>query len=282
MTNENISDIFLSNALQALAPLVQAALREGITYPQFAQALKSTFFDVARSELEDRGSRLTDSAISILSGVHRKDVKVLGQSARQLSRPLSIASEVYTRWLASPDTTDSSGAPLSLPRSGPAPSFDTLALSVTKNVHPRTVLEELLRLKLVILEDTVVIPQKSSFIPREGYAEMASFMANNLGDHAAAACANLAGQEIPFLEQSVFADGLTEESVELLALLARQSWKRTFDDAVALATQRVARDETFEGNKRIRLGVYFYACDEATKLNEEQMNEDQKLPKESI
>ena len=257
-------------------PVVQAALREGITYPQFAQALKSTFFDAARKELEDRGSRLTDSAISILSGVHRKDVKVLGQSNRQLSRHLSIASEVYTRWLASPETTDSSGSPLPLPRIGQAPSFETLAHSVTKNVHPRTVLEELLRLKLVVLDDTVVVPQKASFVPSEGYAEMASFMASNLGDHAAAACANLAGQEIPFLEQSVFADGLTEESIELLALLARQSWKRIFDDAVALASQRVTRDEALEGKKRMRLGVYFYACDDATNLNENQ-----KLPKES-
>jgi hypothetical protein len=276
MTDEKKSDIFLNYALQALAPVVQAAIREGITYPQFAQALKSTFFDAAKKELEDRDSRLTDSAISILSGVHRKDVKVLGQSTRQLSRHLSIASEVYTRWLASPDTTDSFGAPIPLPRIGPAPSFETLAYSVTKNVHPRTVLEELIRLRLVILEDTVVVPQKSSFVPTEGYTEMAAFMANNLGDHAAAACANLAGQEIPFLEQSVFADGLTEDSIELLAVLARQSWKRIFDDAVALATHRSARDETLEGNKRMRLGVYFYACDDETKTNEQQ-----KLPKES-
>ncbi len=268
MTDEKKSDIFLSYALQALAPVVQAALREGITYPQFTQALKSTFFDVAKKELEDRGNRLTDSAISILSGVHRKDVKVLGQSARQLSRPLSIASEVYTRWIASPDTTDSSGAPLPLPRIGPAPSFESLAYSVTKNVHPRTVLEELLRLKLVIIEDTVVVPQKSSFVPSEGYAEMAAFMANNLGDHAAAACANLAGQGIPFLEQSVFADRLTEDSIELLAVLARQSWKRIFDDTVALASQRVARDEALEGKKRMRLGVYFYACDDESNLND--------------
>ena len=270
MTNEKKSDIFLSYALKALAPVVQAAIREGITYPQFAQALKSTFFDVARKELEDRGAKQTDSAISILSGVHRKDVKVLGHSSRQLSRPLSIASEVYTRWLASPDTTDSSGAPMTLPRIGPAPSFEALAHSVTKNVHPRTVLEELIRLKLVILEGTVVIPQKSSFVPSEGYVEMAAFMANNLGDHAAAACSNLAGKDIPFLEQSVFADGLTEESIELLALLARQSWKRIFDDTVAIATQRVARDEVLEGKKRMRLGVYFYACEDEAKLDEQK------------
>ena len=270
MTDENKSEIFLRHALQALAPMVHAALREGITYPQFAQALKAIFFDVARKELEKRGSRLTDSSISILSGVHRKDVKVLGQTTRQLSRPLSIASEVYTRWLASPDTTDSSGTPLPLPRIGPHPSFESLAYSVTKNVHPRTVLEELLRLKLVILEDTFVIPQKSNFVPSEGYAEMATFMANNLGDHVAAACANLAGQEIPFLEQSVFADGLTEESVELMAALARQSWKRIFDDTVALANQRVIRDEPLQGQKRIRLGVYFYTCDDDTKLNDNQ------------
>ncbi len=104
-----------------------------------------------------------------------------------------------------------------------------------------------------------ITPEKTSFIPSEGYADIAAYMATNLGDHAAAALCNLAGQSPPFLEQSVFADGLSAESVELLALLARQGWKRMFDDTVALATQRVERDAAANDNHRIRVGVYFYA-----------------------
>jgi len=59
-------------------------------------------------------------------------------------------------------------------------------------------------------------------------------------------------------------------------VLARQSWKRIFDDAVALAAHRCARDEPLEGNKRMRLGVYFYACDDEANTNEQQ-----KLPKDT-
>lgn len=260
MDTPSKADIFLNHALQALAPLVQGAMREGITYTQFSQALKTTFFEMAQEELRIQGKKLTDSAISVLSGVHRKDVKVLGAQTRQLPRPLSIASQVYIRWLASPETTDPSGAPLNLPRFGEAPSFETLAQSVTKNVHPRTILDELLRLKMVELKNDVVSALRDQFVPSEGYDEMASFMSTNLGDHAAACCANLAGQNPPFLEQTVFADGLTDDSIELLALQARQSWKRMFNDTVALATQRVERDDLLGGTMRMRLGVYFYAC----------------------
>jgi hypothetical protein len=162
--------------------------------------------------------------------------------------------------MASPDTVDASGAPIALARSGPAPSFDALALSVTRNVHPRTVLEELQRLKLVELAGDQVVPLKTSFVPSAGFADMAAFLAANVSDHAAAACANLAGQSPPFLEQSVFADGLTPESIELLALQARQSWKRNFDDTVALASQLYERDKDRSGAMRMRVGMYFYAA----------------------
>ena len=267
MSTESNSEILLREALQALAPLVQAALREGVTYPQFAQELKTIFFEAARSELQAQSKKQTDSAVSVLSGVHRKDVRALADNQRTLPRPLSLASQLYTRWLASPETTDRDGAPRSLRRNAAregssgdsTPSFEALALSVSKDVHPRTLLQELVRLKLVVEDGDEVRPQKTSFIPSEGYAEMAAFMAANVGDHAAAAMANLQGQSPPFLEQSVFADGLALESVELLALLARQNWKRMFDDTVALATQRVQRDAELGAHQRMRLGVYFYA-----------------------
>lgn len=259
MTVQNKAEILLQETLHALAPMVRGLIREGVTYPQFAQAIKATFFEAARQELAQQGQKQTDSAISVRSGVHRKDVRVLGQTERALPHALSLASQVYTRWLASPETTDAAGAPAPLARTGPMPSFEALAMAVSKDVHPRTVLEELLRLKLVRVEGEHVLPEKTSFIPSEGYADMAAFMALNLGDHAAAAMGNLAGQSPPFLEQSVFADGLSAESIELLALLARQGWKRLFDDTVALATQRIERDAPVAVNHRMRVGVYFYS-----------------------
>lgn len=259
MPEETKSDILLREIQRAIAPLIDAAVRDGITYPQFSQALKARFLDAAQQELQRQGKKLTDSAISVLSGVHRKDVRAISHSERELPKPLSLASQLYTRWLASPETTDGTGAPRALPRTGAAPSFESLAASVSSDVHPRTLVEELARLKLVVIDGEFIHPQKTSFVPSEGYAEMAAFMAANVGDHAAAASTNLAGQAPPFLEQSVFADGLTEESIELLMVLARQGWKRMFDDTVALATHRVQRDLGLNGDRRMRLGVYFYS-----------------------
>ncbi len=138
MTAQSNADILLQESLHALAPLVRAPIREGITYPQFAQALKTVFFEAARQELGQQGVKQTDSAISVRSGVHRKDVRSMAHTERALPRTLSLASQVYTRWLASPETTDASGAPRALQRNGPMPSFEALALAVSKDVHPRT------------------------------------------------------------------------------------------------------------------------------------------------
>ena len=50
----------------------------------FAAALKPVFLAQAEQELVRLGRKRTDSAISLLSGLHRKDVRALGEDERRL------------------------------------------------------------------------------------------------------------------------------------------------------------------------------------------------------
>ena len=61
-------------------------LRNGVSYPAFAEVLKSVFVAAAERELERTATAPTQSALSLLSGVHRKDVRQMTQLAERLRR----------------------------------------------------------------------------------------------------------------------------------------------------------------------------------------------------
>jgi hypothetical protein len=75
------SAIVLESVLQLLRPAVRLMLRHGVTAPAFATALKRVFLQAAQDELRAHGKALTDSAVSLLSGVHRRDVRNLTRLA---------------------------------------------------------------------------------------------------------------------------------------------------------------------------------------------------------
>ena len=153
------------------------------------------------------------------------------------------------------------GAPRTLPRVGPAPSFESLAQEVTRDVHPRALLEELLRLKLVTLDaerDAVTLADVG-FIPRGDAARMVSYLGVNVGDHLQAAVANVLGQDPTHFEQAVAADGLSAASVAQVRPLLREHWRRLTEDVVPLLERLIEADAARPGHQttyRVRLGLY--------------------------
>ncbi|MGZ8259154.1 MAG: DUF6502 family protein [Caldimonas sp.] len=214
---EDHAALALREAAVLMAPIARWLLRNGVPYTAFADLLKSVFVDVARAELEDAGRKATFSALSLLSGVHRKDVRRFETESTgkggTAARGVPLSSQVFTRWLTARRYRSRDGAPKPLPRSGGGASFETLARELSQDVHPRTVLDELLRLGLVRLDGELVVPASTSFTPSRRLDELTSLFAANVSDHIAAAVHNLTRPGQRFLEQSVFADGLSDASV---------------------------------------------------------------------
>jgi hypothetical protein len=263
------ADVLLRESLTMLAPLARALVSHGVTYPVFAQALKRVFLDAARSELLKDEKKITDSALSLLSGVHRKDVRVMTdeelaeESAAQ--RAWSLASEVVTRWLTQPDLEGPDGAPRPLPLRGRGDemSFEKLSQSVSKDFHARSVLDELRRLGLAQVNDEIVSLTSDLFMPTSGFMDRAHYFGQNVRDHVAACATNLTEQdgEPPFLEYAVFADHLSPTSTHQLHLRARQLWMKAFRQIISEATSLAENDQLLppaERSMRMRFGVFFY------------------------
>ena len=164
------------------------------------------------------------------------------------------------------DYCDAKGRPLVLERKGGPGTFEALAASVSNDVHPRTVLQELVRLGVAELvegktedADDRVRLCADAFVPRDGTPEMLQLLSDNVGDHLAAAVENVLGSTPPMLEQSIFADSLRSQSVEQMNALARKVWQGAFNEIVRKATALSDKDAGQDGaDHRIRVGMYFY------------------------
>lgn len=262
------ADLALDAALRAMTPLIGFLLREGVTYPRVADALKASFLEAGRDVLESSSTRITDSSISTLTGIHRKDVRAWRSEGNPLtrSRTLGVAMAAFAAWSNDPAYCDKKGRPRVLDRFGGAGSFEALATSISNDVHPRTLLEELKRLGVVRLVQgnerepgEKVQLSLEAFVPTKGTAELLELLADHSCDHIAAAVHNVLALGPPMLEQSVFADALTQQSVDRIDSLARRAWSRALRDVVREATALSARDQGRPGaDQRFRLGMYFF------------------------
>lgn len=256
------AELALREAARLMAPLARWLLRCGVSYPGFVELMKPIFIEAARGELAQGTERATQSALSVLSGVHRKDVRALEQAPRAAppapARP-PLASQVFTRWMADARYRGRDGKPRALPRTGTPRCFETLCHELSSDVHPRTVLDELLRLGLVALAGERVVPLARGFVPAPRLDDMTVIFSTNAADHLAAAVSNLTLDAPKFLEQSLYADGLTPESIEHLHRAACAAWAGAFEAVVKRARERVALDDKSDGVQRMRFGTYFYS-----------------------
>ena len=249
-----------------LRPLVRLLIAKGVGLPALTEVLKDVYVDVAAGEFPVKGKKQTDSRISLLTGVHRKDVRRLRQQERKETgapRTVGLGAQVVARWLASKETTDKNGQPLPLPRQASSvrsPSFDALVASISKDVRPRAVLDEWLRLGVAqVDQDGRVALNRLAFIPEKGFPEKAFYLGRNIHDHLAAAAHNLLAEGNPLLERSVHYSDLTPESAEMLAETAEQAGMQALLAINRVALDLSAKDKGREGaTRRINFGLYFF------------------------
>jgi len=267
-SSESRADLTLAAAMQVLTPLLPLLLREGVTYPRLSAELKKALLEVAPGVLLDSSTRLNDSSVSTLTGIHRKDVREWRSAGRPRPQVKTFGAvmTLFTRWSTDPAYCDAKGHPLVLERKGGSGTFESLAASVSNDVHPRTVLQELLRLGVAeLVEGTSesdgdrVRLCVDAFVPKDGAPEMLQLLSDNVGDHLAAAVQNVLGATPPMLEQSIYADNLRPQSVEQMSVLARKVWHGAFNEIVRKATALSDKDAGEDGAEhRVRIGMYFY------------------------
>ncbi|PJA58409.1 MAG: hypothetical protein CO164_02720 [Rhodocyclales bacterium CG_4_9_14_3_um_filter_68_10] len=270
-TPSDVSPVMLAALRRVLGSLVRILLGYGIRYPVLLELLKSEFVRAADLDFSLGHRAQSDSRISLLTGVHRKDVRRLrAQPPGEDEAPASVSlgGSIVAKWLATRQCVDSRGRPAPLPRlrrQGGERSFEALVESVSKDMRSRVVLDEWLRLGVARIDDADrVCLNVSAFVPKKGLDEKAHYFGRNAADHLSAIAANLAGPEPRFVERSVHYTRLSAAAVGKLAQLAERDGMKALHSINRRAAELKAASGRTQGPlHRMNFGIYFYSEPEA-------------------
>jgi hypothetical protein len=248
---------------QLLRPLARLALARGLPYSALDALLRNALVREARALHADTPAHGLTSRVSAATGLSRREVgRLLQDDAQNAPAARWLAGEVFAHWMGDPDFLQQ-GRPLRLPRQGAAPSFETLAQGVTRDVHPRTLLDELCRLGMACWhqEDDSVSLAHDALVPRADFMRMLALLADNVGDHLHAAVDNVLTDGGQHFEQAIYADELSPDSVQALRPLIAAQWGQLLQRLVPELEQRIADDraQARAQDQRVRIGYYSFA-----------------------
>ena len=267
------SPVLVRALRKLLRPLVRLMLAHGVTYVYLADLLKGLFVEVAERDFRLDDKSPTDSRVSLVSGVHRKDVaRLRGLLASAEAVEPSVVprgAQLVAHWLGNPKYLMDDGSPRPLARlvsEGGELSFEALVASVNSDIRSRVVLDEWLALGVVHLDEQgMVCLNTAAFVPSRGADEKAFYFGHNLHDHASAAVHNMLAGQPPFMERSVHYNALTPESVERLNKMSEQMGMKVLLAINKAAMEAEAQDRARAGeggqpfpDQRFTFGMYFF------------------------
>lgn len=253
-------------AYAVLEPLAGLLLSRQVAYIQAEELLKLAFVQACARSFAAQGKLPTVSTLSVATGIRRREVKRLLELTPQgVVRPPSAAAQARLRWATDPAFLDDAGQPRRLPRNAPDGqiSFATLAASVSKDMHARALLDDLLRVKAVEEDGGFVALRQRGYQPSADEGERLRVAGVNVSDHLSAVLVNLLSSPPPLLERALYADCLTQASARHGAELARDAWQQVLGGLRDKLQALAALDEPEPDQRwRVRIGMYAYFAPE--------------------
>lgn len=261
-------------------PLIRLLIEKGITFTQFRELMKTLYVEVATEHFSLDDKTPSDSRVFVLTGIHRKDIKRIRQQSEQedatITTSASLSAEIIARWTGMAEFLDDKNKPRALSKSGKGEEsgFEQLVSSVNKDVRPRVILEEWLRLNIVRMKGEQVVLNKSAFVANKEFKEMAYYLGHNVHDHLASCVSNILAEDEPMLERSVYYASLTEDSVSKLKTIASKKGNDLLQQLNKQALKFYDADkDKADANYRMRLGVYWYQAQLHEQENSAQESE---------
>jgi len=264
--------------LRMLRPLVRLLLRHGVPYGTFADLAKWVYVDVADKEFNVSGKKQTTSRVSVLTGLSRKEVArvqaIDTPDDENVVQQYNRAARVISGWLRDEQFNTADGQPAALPLDGEN-SFAELVKAYSGDLPARAILDELLRVKAVVLANDEVKLVTHGYVPAEGSEEKLHILGTDVAllidtiDH------NLeASTEQPHFQRKVAYDNLPEEALPLLRELSYEKAQALLEELDRHLVKH-DRDSNSEikgsGRKRAGLGIYYFEED----VNDEEHPQEQ-------
>ena len=148
MKNSSL-DMVKKTLLVMLRPIVRLCLRYGLGIQDLLEAMKIVLVGVAQEELERAQEKVNVSRLSVVTGLHRRDVSRIMDDFGAPTESVNLVSRVVTHWENSDEYLTKGGKAKTLSYEGEASEFSKLVKQVTKDIHFKGVLLQLERLNMV-------------------------------------------------------------------------------------------------------------------------------------
>jgi hypothetical protein len=154
---ESVKDQLIAAFRYLLKPIVRLALKNSVSYPDFSDAMKAAYVDVAARQLRASGREESDEGIAIMTGIQIPEVQQIlrGESAgvfkSAAERPSPLAT-VLTAWHTDAQYTGPYGVLKDLafskgddPQHNSNPTFSDLVQKYSPSVSARALIQEMMR-----------------------------------------------------------------------------------------------------------------------------------------
>jgi hypothetical protein len=177
--------------LRMLRPMVSFCLRHSLVVQTFIEAVKQVYEEVAAEQLRKSGDKVNVSRLSVITGLHRRDVRrLLRPRLAQASTP-SLIGRVIGQWEQDPRYATKRGKPRLLKHDMQHSEFKALVSEVSTDLNPGTVLFELERIGAVERVGSKLRLAQGAYLLSGNVAQGMDLMARDTADLVSAVCENL-------------------------------------------------------------------------------------------
>jgi hypothetical protein len=252
--------------MRLLRPLVRILLNHGVPFDTFQEIARWVYVEVADKDFEIPGRKQTDSRISVITGLTRKDVARIRNVEKPEDRAAALsynrAARVVSAWVREYPMEGTVSGVSPLPLEG-AESLSDLIRRHSGDMPVRAVIDELLRVGAIHIRDSdeAQLIQRH-YLPPPGQRRKLVYLGDDVADLIGTIGHNLeAPPDEAFFQRKVFYDNIPQEHIAAVRAVARKRGESAIDALVHdMASHDRDATPRVDGTGRFRamVGIYYH------------------------
>lgn len=258
---QSAQEPLLAAVARILRPLARVLLRNRVASDAVTELVRRVLVDVAFEEFALEGKRPTQSRVSVLTGLNRKEVARLLDLRDSVLPPAedrrNRAAALLGAWRRDPEFHGEDGRPLALPFSGDR-SFSTLCQRHSGDMKPRSLADELLAAGALEEVGGLLHMTSAGYVPSGDPAEILQILGTDTAELISTIDHNLCAPEGGHWYQSkVKYEGIPAEHLQEFLRYSGQRAQDLLEELDAWLAARAGEEPTSQGeaNRRVDLGL---------------------------
>lgn len=248
-----------------LRPVARFCLRHTLHLQDLIEAVKAVLVEEAQRLTEQKGEKVNVSRLSVLTGMHRRDVMRIFRDAKVNTQPQGLLNRIIGQWQYDKRYCGGPGKPRALSCDGEGSEFHSLVRSLSTDINPGTVAFELEQLALARRHGAKISLKRRVFMPLGRAKEGFAILEADLNDLALAVEENVLANRVVHLHGRTAFDNIRSDALpEVRRWLVREGsnfHKRVRDYLSRLDLDLNPATDAVRGGARVAVGAFSYSVD---------------------